>query len=168
MTTSFKSGVLVVEHRQLVKQAFSQCFGSGCEEQVALDLVRDEPQALPEPLVCVFQENVEDAAPLGLVAPQRRTGSHADADIHSQPALAGLRRCAEEAEPIAHQALDEHRLLNQRVGHQILGGACCQWFYHFSPFASLTMTVHLPRTSWTSLTPKDSQRTASLSSSPKA
>lgn len=49
--------MLVVEHRQLIKQAFSQCFGSGCEEQVALDLVRDEPQALPEPLVCVFQGN---------------------------------------------------------------------------------------------------------------
>lgn len=69
-----------MEHRQLVEQAVCQGFGMGCEEQVALHFVRYEPQALPEPLVCVFQGNVEDAAPLRLVAPQRRTGGHADAE----------------------------------------------------------------------------------------
>ena len=83
--------MLVIEHRQLIKKAISQSFSAGGEEQIALNLIGDEPQALPEPLVCVFQGNVEDAALLGLVTPQRRPSGHADANVHSQPTLAGLR-----------------------------------------------------------------------------
>lgn len=64
-------GMLFMEHRQLLEQAVCQGFGVGCEKQVALPFVRDEPQALPEPLVRVFQGNVKDAAPLCLVTPQQ-------------------------------------------------------------------------------------------------
>lgn len=46
-----------MEHSDLVGQAGAEPLGLGCEVEVAPHLIRDEPQALLEPLVGVFQGN---------------------------------------------------------------------------------------------------------------
>lgn len=53
--------MLLMEHGNLVEQTDSQPLGLCGEVEVALHLIRDGPQAFLEPLVSVFQGNVQDA-----------------------------------------------------------------------------------------------------------
>lgn len=79
-----------VEIGELVQEAAGQGIGLRGKEQVAVNLVSEPPEALHDPLVGVFKREVQNGSLAHLMAPQRRSRCHADADFHAQPALADL------------------------------------------------------------------------------